>query len=83
MIIRNISVRSKLIMTTLVLVMLLIILALIYMDTSRRVESHAELLKERSGLNSNYLSLQNSFQALKTEESPVEKANLLRQLHQV
>jgi len=83
MIIRNISVRSKLIMTTLVLVMLLVILALIYLDTSRRVESHAELLKERSGLNSNYLALQNSFQSLKTEENPVEKANLLRQLHQV
>ena len=83
MIIRNISVRSKLIITTLVLVLLLMFLALIYMDASRRVESHAELLTDRSGLNSNYVTLQNSFQTLKKEESPVGRANLLRQVHQV
>lgn len=83
MIIRNISVRSKLILTTLIVVMLLTLLALIYTDASRRVVSQSELLKDRSELNTGFLSLQNSFYTLATEERPGELADLLRQIHQV
>jgi len=79
MIIRNITIRSKLIMTTLFLVMLLILLALIYLDATRRVESQSAFLKERSELNGSFLSLQNSFYSLSTEERPGELSDLLQQ----
>jgi len=64
MIFRNISIRAKMILTTLVLVVLLIFMALIYTDTSRRVESQSDLLQSRSELNGGFLSLQSSFQTL-------------------
>ena len=83
MIIRNISVRSKLILTTLILVMLLTLLALVYMDASSRMVSQSELLRDHSELNSGFLSLQNQFHTLATEERPGELADLLRQIHQV
>lgn len=83
MIIKNISVRSKLIMATLALVMLLIILGLVYMDAARRVESQSELLKAQSELNSGFLSLQNSYYALTSDERPGNTADLLRQILQV
>ena len=83
MIIRNISVRSKLILTTLILVMLMTLLALIYMDASRHVVSQSELLKDRSELNTGFLSLQNSFYTLTAEERPGDLADLVRQIHQV
>jgi len=83
MIIRNVSIRSKLILTTLVLVMLLTLLALIYLDASSRVVSQSEFLKDRSELNSGFLSLQNSFYALSDDERPGELADLLQQIHRV
>lgn len=83
MILRNISVRSKLILTTLILVLVLVLLAVIYMDASRRVESYAELLKDRTELASRFLSLQNSFHVQNREENVVQTTDLLRKLHQV
>ncbi|MDF1573592.1 MAG: hypothetical protein P1P86_00165 [Bacteroidales bacterium] len=67
MIFQNLSVRSKLILTTLFLVLVMIILALIYMDASRRLETQAELLNKHSGPDSSSLSLQNSSYAMDEE----------------
>ena len=83
MIIRNISVGSKLILTTLILVILLTLLSLIYLDSSRRVADHAAFLKEQTELNSRFLSLQNSFYSPDTERGPAELADLLQQTHLV
>ena len=57
MIIRGISIRSKLQLTTLVIVVLLTLLALIFMDASRRNSDEAKLLQKRSVLLSEYGSL--------------------------
>ena len=83
MIIRNTSIRSKLILTTLILVLLLMALALVFLDATRRVESQSEFLRERSELNSGFLSLQNSFYALSVEGRPGELSDLLQQIHRV
>ena len=55
MIIRNISIRSKLIMTTLIMVMLLTVLALIYLDATSRVVSQSEFLIDHAELNKEFL----------------------------
>jgi methyl-accepting chemotaxis protein len=81
MIIRNISIRSKLILTSLILVILLSLLALIYMDASRRLASQSELLNDRSKLNTEFLALQNSFHSLLPGQRPEELAELLQQIH--
>ncbi len=83
MIIRNVSIRSKLIMTTLIIVMIFVLLALIYLDASRRMERQSEFLEIRSELNSGFLSLQNSFYALSADKSPAELSALLQQKGQV
>jgi PAS domain S-box-containing protein len=80
MIIRNISVKTKLILTTLVLVVLLILMLLIYLDASRRVEGQTELLRARTELNSRYLSLQNSFHNLASAAQTGNLADVLRQI---
>ena len=67
MIIRNISVRAKLILTTLVIVLILTFLALVYMDATRRSSRQADFIKLRSELSSEVLRLQNSFQTLMLE----------------
>jgi methyl-accepting chemotaxis protein len=68
MIIRNISVRAKLILTTLVIVILLTFLALIYLDATRRVSRQAELIKDRTEISTKVLALQNSFFVLQAEK---------------
>ncbi|MCK5691992.1 MAG: GAF domain-containing protein, partial [Bacteroidales bacterium] len=83
MIIRNISIRSKLIMATLILVLMMMMLALIYLDATRRVVSQSELLKDRTELISGFLSLQNKFYNLSAEERPGELSDFLQQIHQV
>ena len=47
MIVRSISIRSKLQLTTLVVVLLLTLLALIYMDATKKNSRATELLQER------------------------------------
>jgi len=68
-------------MTSLILVILLSLLALIYMDASRRLANQSELLNKRSGLNTEFISLQNSFHALLPGQRPGELAELLQQIH--
>lgn len=68
MIIRNISVQAKLILTTLVIVLLLTFLTLVYLDVSRRTAGQSELIKERSELTSEVLALQNLFHTLLLED---------------
>ena len=83
MIIRNISIRSKLIMTTLIMVLLLTVLALIYLDATSRVVSQSEFLRDHAELNKEFLSLQNSFYALSEEGRPGELSDILQQIHRV
>ncbi len=64
MIIRSISIRSKLHLITVVIVVILMILALIYMDASKRISGEAELLQKRSVLQSEYLALTTTFQKM-------------------
>jgi len=80
MIIRNISVRAKLILTTLVIVMLLIFLSLIYMDATRQTSRQAELIKARSALSSEMLVLQNSFHKLLMEKESGQVASFQSQV---
>jgi len=61
------------------MVMLFILLAMIYLDATRRMESQSDFLKTRSELNSGFLSLQNNFYALSAEKRPGELSALLQQ----
>ncbi len=70
-------------MTSLILVILLSLLALIYMDASRRLSNQSELLKERNELNMRFLSFQNSFHAFSPGKNAGELADLLQQIHRV
>ena len=80
MIIRNISVRAKLILTTLVIVLLLTFLALLYLDATRRTSRQAELIRARSELSSEVLDLQRSFHTLLLEGSSGQLAGFQRQV---
>ena len=80
MIIRNISVRAKLILTTLVIVLLLTFLTLIYLDATRRVSRQAELIKARSELSSKVLTLQNNFHLLLSEKASNQLASFQSQV---
>ena len=81
MIIRSISIRSKLQLTTLVVVLLLILLALIYMDASKKNSRATELLQERSIQHSEYLSINNTFQQMMLDGESNLTAALISQLH--
>ncbi|NOR34930.1 MAG: HAMP domain-containing protein, partial [Bacteroidales bacterium] len=81
MIIRSISIRSKLQLTTLVVVLLLTLLALIYMDATKKNSRATELLQERSILQSEYLSLNNTFQRIVLDSESNLTAALISQLH--
>jgi len=83
MIIRNISVRTKLLLTTLIVVLVLVVLTLIFADASNRLDKQAILLKDRSELNSGFLSLQTNFYSLAREGGAGEVALFLQELHQV
>ena len=83
MIIRNILVRTKLLLTTLIVVLVLVVLTLIFMDASNRLDKQAGLLKDRSELNSGFLSLQSNFYSLAREGGVSEVALFLQELHQV
>lgn len=64
MIIRGISIRSKLQLTTLVTVALMVFLSLVIMDASNRMGSSRELLNEQSALISRARTLEQSFYSL-------------------
>ena len=80
MIIRNISVRAKLILTTLVIVLLLTFLALLYLDATRRTARQTELIKARSELMQEVLVLQNRFQSLRLEGTGGQLGGFQRQV---
>jgi len=83
MIIRNISIWSKLIMTTVLLVLLLILLSLIYLDASRRVDRQSEILKEVSDINTAFLFLQNDFYSIEEPEQPGGLSDLIQRVHKL
>ncbi len=83
MIIRNISVRTNLIITTLILAMVMALLAMVYMDASMHMEKQEDLLKDRSELNNDFLSLQTSFYSMSREGGVGDVAFFLQVVHQV
>jgi len=80
MIFRNLSLRAKLILTTLVLILLLTSLALVYLDATRRTASQTDLIKTRSELTSELLLLNTRFQGLLQEGQSRQLAPFQRQL---
>ncbi len=80
MIIRNISVRAKLILTTLVIVLLLTFLALLYLDATRRTARQTELIKARSELMQEVLVLQNRFHSLRQKGTGGQLGGFQRQV---
>ncbi len=61
MILKRVSIRSELLLATLVIVVILCVLALIYMDASKGNAREVELLQNRSVLQSEYLALTTTF----------------------
>lgn len=80
MIISTISIRTKLLLTTLVTVITIVVLAVIYMDSSRRTREEMQFLKERSSLNSSLLQLNNTFQQMLLNNEIVPTADFMLQL---
>ena len=68
MIIKGISIRTKLMLTTLVTLVFLVVLSLVLLDSSLRISSQNELFKERSTMLSEMRSLEHSFHRLVLEE---------------
>ncbi len=82
MIIRSISIRSKLQLTTMVIVLLLALLALIYMDASKKTSDTKALLEERSIMQSEYLAYHHTFQRVVLNNESGLTGSLINQLHQ-
>jgi len=69
MIIRGITIRSKLILATVLTVGILVAMSLVTMDASRRLSLSRELIKENSAIISQMRTLEYSFYNLVREES--------------
>jgi len=83
MIINSISIRSKLILTTLVVVLLLTLLSLIFLDASRQVDIQAELLQERTLLNSDLQVLNRDLIHVLTDQDSKAVPAILNQVRKV
>ncbi len=70
MIIRGITIRSKLILVTVLTVGIMVVLLLVTMDASRRLSLSRELLMENSAIMSQMRRLEYSFYSLVREETP-------------
>ncbi|MFO7671343.1 MAG: PAS domain-containing protein [Bacteroidales bacterium] len=81
MIIRGITIRSKLIITTLITVGIMVVLSLVIMDTSSRLSQHRELLKEQSSMITRMRALEHSFYSLVREENPRLRASCIEEAH--
>ncbi len=83
MIIRIFSIRSKLIMTTVVIVLLFITLALIFIDASHQNDIRAKLTREQSLLHTKLNTFHTSFQRLVLDDESHLTANCISQIHGV
>jgi len=83
MIIRGISIRSKLLITTLITIVVMSALSLVILDASNRLLSSTELLKQRSEMISRLLILEQSFNSLLREDSPQHQASAVANAHQL
>ena len=81
MIISGITIRSKLIITTLITVAIMVFLSLVIMDTSNRLSQRRELLNEQSKMISRMRSLEHSFYSLAREENPRLLASCIENAH--
>ncbi len=70
MIIKGISIRSKLLITTLIIILMMSGLSLVILDASNRVISSRELLNQRSDMMGQTLTLEHSFNQLVREGGP-------------
>ena len=80
MIIKTISIRSRLILITALITLLLGFVVLICMDSSSHTSSREELLLHRSALNTEILALQQLFVSLNLENEKNLMADFHRQL---
>ena len=78
---KGISIRSKLLLITLVTMLLLVVLSLAFMNTSNRIQKENELLDVRSSMLSEMLSLQHSFQRVVLDEEWEQVAGCISSLH--
>lgn len=83
MIIKSITIRTKLMLTTLVTVLLLVILALIYLDASRHSGTRQVLFEELSALQSEYHSLNSTFLRMVLHKESSLTAGCLGHVRQV
>ena len=83
MIIRSISIRSKFQLTTLFIVLFLVILALIYMDASKKSSLKQDLLNERSTLQSEYFLLNTTFNQILIDNESNMTAVCISQVRRV
>lgn len=83
MIVRGITIRSKLIITTAVTVGIMLTLSLVIFNASSRLSSNRELLKERSEMLSQLRKLEYSFFAPDQAGSPLLNASLIQNARQL
>lgn len=83
MIIGGITIRSKLIIVTVVTTAIMLTMSLVIMDASRRLSQNRELLRGRSEMISQMRLLEYSFYSLIKEESPLLQASLIKETRQL
>ena len=83
MIIRGISIRSKLMIAMVIIVGIMLALSLFILNTYNRLSQDRELLKERSELISQIRSLEHCFYSPVQEESPRLNASLIQHARQL
>ena len=83
MIIRGITIRSKLIIATALISAMMLAMSLVIMDASKSLSQSRELLRERSEMIAQMRLLEYSFYSLAREESPLLHATLIKETRQL
>ncbi len=81
MIIKGISIRSKLLITTVVIITILTALSLVIMDASNRLSINRELLNQRSDVISRMRTLEHTFYSLARNGGPRLNASSIQEAH--
>lgn len=83
MIIKGISIRSKLLITTLIIVLMMSAISLVILDASNRVITSRGLLNQRSDMVGKMLTLEHSFNRLVREGGPQLYASCIQDARQL
>lgn len=83
MIIKGISIRSKLLITTLIVILMMSALSLVILDASNRVINSRGLLNQRSDMIGQMLTLEHSFNSLVRESDPQIYASCIQDARQL